>query len=96
MLLAGKALVAIPIIAPHGDRLIGVLLILTMEPARLTEATERTLRFFGREMAQAMSRDRVVVNFQRERQASRAMHQPSEEAGAREGRGLVSDQSESA
>jgi hypothetical protein len=63
--LAGSGLIAVPILSPASDRLIGALLIQSMDPMRLTEETERSVRALSRELSHALSRDRVLVNFRR-------------------------------
>ena len=68
--LAGRALIAVPILSPAGDRVIGALLIQSMDPMRITEETERNVRALGRELSHALSRDRVLVSFRREPMAA--------------------------
>jgi GAF domain len=70
-LLAGVALIAAPIISPQGDRMIGVLLVQTMDPMRLTEESERSMRMLCRELSHALSRDPILVTFKRERLPAR-------------------------
>ena len=70
-LLAGVALIAAPILSSQGDRLIGVLLVQTMDPIRLTEETERSLRMLCRELSHALSRDPILITFKRERLPTR-------------------------
>lgn len=64
--LAGSGLIAVPILSPASDRLIGALLIQSMDPMRLTEETEQSVRALVRELAHALSKDRVLVNFRRD------------------------------
>ena len=61
--LAGIGLIAAPILTPIGDQLIGALLIQSMDPMRLTEATEHGLCVLCRELSQVLSRDRVLCSF---------------------------------
>jgi len=68
---AGVGLIAAPILRPTGDRLIGALLIQSMDPMRLTEATEHNLCVLCRELSQALSRDRVLCRFGRRRPPAR-------------------------
>jgi len=69
--LAGVGLIAAPILTPTGDHLIGALLIQSMDPMRLTEATEHSLCVLCRELSQALSRDRVLCSFERRRPRAR-------------------------
>ncbi|MBO0837166.1 MAG: hypothetical protein J2P28_16880, partial [Actinobacteria bacterium] len=69
--LAGVGLIAAPILTPTGDRLIGALLIQSMDPMRVTEATEHNLCVLCRELSQALSRDRVLCSFGRQRPPAR-------------------------
>ncbi len=69
--LAGVGLIAAPILTPTGDRLIGALLIQSMDPMRLTEATEHSLCVLCRELSQALSRERVLCSFGRPRPPAR-------------------------
>jgi hypothetical protein len=69
--LAGVGLIAAPILTPTGDRLIGVLLIQSMDPMRLTEATEHSLCVLCRELCEALSRGRVSYSFGPQRPPAR-------------------------
>jgi polysaccharide biosynthesis protein PelD len=71
--LAGVGLIAAPILAPTGDRLIGALLVQSMDPMRLTEATEHNLCVLCHELSHALSRDRVLCSFVRQRTPARSV-----------------------
>ena len=71
--LAGLCLLAVPVLGARKDRLIGVLLVQTMDATRLHAATERNLQHLARQLSQPLARQRIVVNFQRERHAPRTV-----------------------
>lgn len=76
--LGGVSLLAVPVIAGHGEKLIGVLLVQTLDPTRLHAATERSLKHLAQQLAYPLGRQRVVVSFQRDRHVQR-VQQTAEE-----------------
>lgn len=69
--LGGCALLAASVHATPGGRLEGALLVHTIDPMRLTAASECNISWLARELSHALGRDRVVVAFQRDRLHSR-------------------------
>lgn len=70
-ILAGAALIAAPIASDSHGQVIGALIVHSMEPMRLTQECELSIAILCRALAHALSRERVVVSFVRERHANR-------------------------
>jgi hypothetical protein len=70
-MLSGISLIAAPVLSATSERVIGALLVQTMEPNRLHAATERSIAHLARQLAQPLGRSRVVVSFQRDRHLAR-------------------------
>jgi polysaccharide biosynthesis protein PelD len=81
-ILAGLALIAAPIVSGPGGRVAGVLLVRSMDPMRITPECELSICFLCRALADALSRERVVVSFARERALSRGLGTTAAEDGA--------------
>jgi hypothetical protein len=79
--LGGVALMAVPVLSPPGERLIGALLVQTMAPDRIHAETERNLQHLAHKLAVPLARARVVVSFQRDRNPLRLL-QPAEDTAA--------------
>jgi polysaccharide biosynthesis protein PelD len=75
--LADVALIAAPILSPVGDRVIGVLVVQTMDPMRLTQETERAIGMLCRELSHALSREPILIAFKRERLPPRLASVPA-------------------
>jgi hypothetical protein len=73
LLLAGSGLFAAPILSSANQRVLGVLLIQKMDAVRIQEDVEISLQAICRELTDVLSKDKdqVVVNFERDRLASR-------------------------
>jgi hypothetical protein len=71
--LAGVALIAAPILSPTGERLSGVLLVREMDPMRITDGTELSLRVLCRALSHTVGKGRVLLNLKRERKPARFM-----------------------
>jgi polysaccharide biosynthesis protein PelD len=81
--LGGAALLAVPIRSPESERVLGALLIQTMDASHLGPQIEKSLQALCRELAMPLSRAHVVVGFDRERMAGRvAAFSHVAEAGA--------------
>ena len=80
-LLSGTALFAAPIVSPGRDRVLGVFLIQSMDASRIGQDVERSLHAVCRELAYAVARELVVMNFARNRN-------PVRNAQARSGKQL--------
>ena len=59
--LAGVALIAAPMLSPTGERLSGVLLVREMDPMRITDCTELSLRVLCRELSHTLGKDRELL-----------------------------------
>ncbi len=80
-LLSGTALFAAPIVSPGRDRVLGVFLIQSMDASRIGQDVERSFHAVCRELAHAVARELVVMNFARNRN-------PVRNAQARSGKQL--------
>ena len=68
-LLAGTALFAAPIVSSGSEQVLGALLIQSMDASHIRQERETGLDAICRELAHALAREQIVVNFAHERMA---------------------------